>query len=260
MEYDFRSGSYTFKHIIDAVPTPSNEKFQEHFHTTYELLYFIDGHADFMIQHKLYKLKPHSLLVIKPGELHNLVIKADRRYERIVVQFDGAQIPVFLREKIDLLEKVYALKNTFLSDELFHLDRHYENIDLDMRMYTFLGALQIILTYLCSGNSPSLRPDYANEEIASIMAYIDEHLTSIHTIDEVCRALHLSPSTLKRMFYDYCHTSVMSYIRTQKCMRAHNLLNNGLSPSQVCEACGFSDYSTFYRAYLSIFGYSPSKR
>lgn len=90
MEYDVRSGSYTFKHKTDAEPAAAHEKFKEHYHTMYELLYFLEGDADFAIQHTLYRLKPHCLLVVKPGELHNLVVKSGKRYERIVLRF-GAE-------------------------------------------------------------------------------------------------------------------------------------------------------------------------
>lgn len=258
MEYDVRSGNYTFKHISDAEPAATHEKFKEHYHTTYELLYFLEGDADFAIQHTLYRLKPHSLLVVKPGELHNLVVRTGVRYERIVLRFGCEIIPQELRERLDALEKVYFIKGTYLSDELFRLDRHYREISEDMRLFTFQGSLNVVLGYLCNGRNQSLRADVANEDVARIMRYIAENLADIQTMDELCRALHMSKTSLKKAFYDHFQTPVMSYIRTQKCMAANAMLADGASATDAALRCGFQHYSSFYRAYVHVFGGPPS--
>lgn len=40
-------------------------------------------------------------------------------------------------------------------------------------------------------------------------------------------------------------------------MLAHQLLLHGQKPTEVFAACGYQDYSSFYRAYTAHFGYSP---
>jgi len=51
----------------------------------------------------------------------------------------------------------------------------------------------------------------------------------------------------------------MSYVRTQKCILAKNLIDNGQLPTAVYTSCGFKDYSSFYRAYIKVFGRKPSE-
>lgn len=260
MEYDIRSGNFTFKHITDPEPAAAHEKFKEHYHTVYELLYFLEGDADFAIQHTLYRLKPHCLLVIKPGELHNLVVKSGKRYERIVLRFGAEAVPGELRERLDRLDKVYFIKGSCLSQEIFRLDRHCREVREDMRLFAFQAALNVVLAYLVNGDQIRFCADEYDEEIARIMHYIADNLPSIHTSDDLCRALHMSKSTLKKVFSDHFQTPVMSYVRTLKCMAANAMLADGVSATDAGSACGFQYYSSFYRAYVQVFGHPPSER
>lgn len=47
----------------------------------------------------------------------------------------------------------------------------------------------------------------------------------------------------------------MSYVRTQKCILAQELLTRGEPATSCYLDCGFNDYSSFYRSYLKVFGH-----
>ena len=49
-----------------------------------------------------------------------------------------------------------------------------------------------------------------------------------------------------------------NYINNKKILYAQSLLLAGDRPADVCEACGFHDYSTFYRLYRKITGTTPT--
>ena len=48
-----------------------------------------------------------------------------------------------------------------------------------------------------------------------------------------------------------------TYINNKKILYAQSLLQAGERPADVCETCGFHDYSTFYRLFRKITGHSP---
>ena len=50
-----------------------------------------------------------------------------------------------------------------------------------------------------------------------------------------------------------------TYINTKKILYAQSLLLSGDRPADVCEACGFRDYSTFYRLFRKITGTTPNE-
>ena len=263
MPFDLRKNNYTFKHSC-SFEEPDNEtgSFREHFHSLYELLYFIGGDADYKIRHRQYRLRPHTLLVVKPGELHHVLIKsADVPYERFVVRFDEADLPGGLRSLIRRLDSVYSIRDTPLSEAFFHLDRLQATLPVtEAAFYAMRWQLNIILTYLCSSDALRRNADMVNEEVHRITDYIETHLTDIHTTEDLCNGLHMSRSGLHKIFSTGFDMPVMTYVRTQKVTLAHALLSDGYPPTEIPEKCGFQDYSSFYRAYTRLYQAPPSGR
>lgn len=260
MVFDIRDGNLTYKHIVDERPLAERENFREHFHTDYELLYFLHGDAEFIIEQNSYRLRPHSLLVIKPGEHHNLVVKSDNKYyERMVLRFNSADVPESVDRLLQGLASVYDIAGTRLSELFFQLDTHCEQIEGPLITELLKSARMEILIYLCCRRNTVQKAEFVNEYIGQIIAFIDRNLVAIRSLDNIAASLHLSRSTINRLFYAQVNVPVMSYVRTKKCMLAHSMLLSGLSPTIVSERCGFNDYSSFYRAYLKVFRHAPSE-
>lgn len=260
MGYDLRENYYTFKHVADKNPECNPDLYTEHFHTSYELLYLLRGNGDFTIQHSVYSLKPYTLLVIRPGAYHNLLLSSGSPYERIVLRFNETDIPEPLRAPMKAVGGVYYIAGTRLSEELLRLAVLYEEIPQDILMPIFKSQLNIIIAHLCQCSKLSLNANYQDEDVRRIIAYINENLTQIQSMEQICSHLHMSKSLLQKRFYEHLKAPVMSYVRTQKCMLAHSLLQKGVPATSVYLECGFNDYSSFYRAYVKVFKHSPANR
>ena len=263
MYFDVRSGNYTFKHSrTHETPNDASRGFCEHFHSLYELLYFIEGAADYKIRHTSYNLYPHSLLVVKPGELHQVLIRSrDAAYERYVIRFDESDLPGTLRSQIRRLDHVYSIAGTPLSEEFLRLDLFSETLADEEAVFSAMRwQLNIILTYLCESKNLRRKADVVNEEVHRITDYIDRNLTAIHTMEDLTDGLHMSRSNLHKVFSAGFDMPVMRYVRTQKVTMAHAMLNDGFPPTEIPAKCGFNDYSSFYRAYTRIYDAPPSAR
>lgn len=258
MSYDVRFGKYVFKHVSTETPSTDTASFPEHYHSLYELLFFIKGDADFAIESKRYSLKPGDLLVVKPGEHHNVILKSQSPYERVVIRFDAVDIRPQLRQYLQDLESVYYIKHTPVSYEINNIDNHYEKIRNEIIIPTFISSLNIILSYLCSSPELIQKADSIQQDVKEIVDYIDSHLPDIHSIDDLSKNLHMSKSLLYKTFAKHFDTPLMSYVRTRKMMLARVLLTEGVPATEVSERLGFSHYSSFYRDYQSIFKESPS--
>ena len=53
--------------------------------------------------------------------------------------------------------------------------------------------------------------------------------------------------------------SITDYISMQRIAMAKKLISQGGSASKIYSECGFNDYSSFYRAFVKNFGYSPKE-
>ena len=62
-----------------------------------------------------------------------------------------------------------------------------------------------------------------------------------------------------RLFKAETGSTVHAYVRQKRLLYAARLIREGTSANQAAEAAGFSDYSTFHRAFRSSFGVSPGQ-
>lgn len=247
-----------FKHSIDENPMEIRDKYQPHYHeNTYELFYFINGDASFMIDYQNYDLRSGTMLLIKPGVVHNISIKSDKVYERVTMRFSEFDLPKNLRERLSKTENIYFVRNSELSNEILRLDTHYQNLDSDWIVYAFRNSLNVILSYVANYEQFDDNAEY-NEEITQVINYIEDNLFQIDDLKDLCHNLHSSKSALCKKFTDIVGVPIMTYIRIKKLIVAKKQIEEGNNPTDIFKQCGFNDYSTFYRAYKKIFHESPS--
>lgn len=258
MEFDIRSHDYTFKHSFSAVPDLSSERFKEHYHTSYEFLYFVQGDADFMVKHTHYKIRPGSLLIAKPGEYHNIIFHSTEPYDRYVIRFVPHALSPDVRKHLGKLDAVYYIDGTPLANEFCRMDKLMTSIHHEVCLSACIGSTNIIISLLISSQNLIQQADYINEESRKIVEYIDSHLADIHSAQDIASALHMSKSSIYKVFTEQFHTSLMYYVRIQKCVAAKSLLEDGIPAIDVSNRLGFNNYSSFYRNYVQVFGTPPS--
>ncbi|MBO5783869.1 MAG: helix-turn-helix transcriptional regulator, partial [Clostridia bacterium] len=55
-------------------------------------------------------------------------------------------------------------------------------------------------------------------------------------------------------------STVWEYVTIKRLIRAREIIGAGTSPTEAAGACGFNDYSAFYRASRRQFGHSPREK
>lgn len=88
-------------------------------------------------------------------------------------------------------------------------------------------------------------------------AYINEHIEADLSLDNLADQLFVSKFHLSRLFKQYMHITCHQYITEHRLIAARRLINEGYSMAEVCKRCGYTNYSTFYRAFMKIYGISP---
>jgi AraC-like DNA-binding protein len=79
-------------------------------------------------------------------------------------------------------------------------------------------------------------------------------------IDEICNELFITKSHLHHLFMKHLNITPKKYITSKRLAMAQREISFGAKPTDVYVKCGFSDYSTFYRAYKNQFGRPPSEK
>lgn len=258
MEYNVRFRNNIFKHAIDISNLPEESIGKDHVHSVYELLFFIQGAADYVNQGRRYSLQEFSFLVICPGEFHSLIIKEGKPCERIVIRFSMLDISPILRTSLSSLKRVYNLNGSSIIEELFRFDSLYSKLGPERCREVFLWQLNILLSSLISASNLHVKAESVNQKMNDVLSFIDSNLNVLKTLNDLCHGLHMSRSSVHALFSEQMGVPAAKYIRTQKCIRAHELICEGMPSVAAAQACGFRDYSTFYRNYIQLFSCAPS--
>lgn len=247
-----------YKHVITE--SPRREDHCLHTHNVYELLYIVSGDATHVIEDRKYKLKKGDLILIRPLHYHFIQIDSSVNYERYNVLFDPARHGVSGVELIPDNVEIINLSGNKSAEDIFHrFDFYHSNCSYE----TFLNFLPPMLSELFL--NLSIFPQTQSDEsftssplITEALKYINENLFTVDSIEDIAKHLFVSESYLFRLFKSELRQTPKKYIMDKRLLCAQKMIADGEKPVTVCDACGFGDYTTFYRNYTAFFGHSPS--
>lgn len=245
-----------------------------HINECYEIYYSISGGKQFLIDNKIYDINPGDMFIINQFESH-YIAKIDKAlHERIVVSISPEFLKSISTEKTEL---DYCFTNrTENSNHKISLNKEQQNRFLyfvnkiiavegfgsDLVEYAaFLELMTAINTlYINNNDLSSTESLYKyNTQVEEIMAYINKNITETITIEELSNKFYLSESYICRIFKVATGTTINKYILSRRISIAKSMLANGSEINEVCEKCGFNDYSNFYKAFKKAVGISPKK-
>ena len=259
-DYTFHTDKIFFKHEISE-KLPRNA-YSMHTHSGYELLYFMDGDATYVIEDRKYKLRKGDLVLIRPLQYHFILIDEPRRYERYDILFDPEKHGIESSRLIpDDIEVINISGNSILEELFRKLDVYSRKSDPN----TFQKILYHLVSELFYNVSLSYHtlpecPPTLSPLISKALKYTNENLCTITGIEEIAEHLFVSESYLFRLFQKELHQTPKKYIMKKRLLLAQKMLDEGEKPTLVCERCGFGDYTTFYRNYTAFFGHSPKEK
>ncbi|MGN0243622.1 MAG: helix-turn-helix domain-containing protein [Lachnospiraceae bacterium] len=129
-------------------------------------------------------------------------------------------------------------------------------------LYASVWVQAVLVTILSKKRMDGYTAPKYNDEVQKIKQYIDAHLSEPLRQDDLCKALYISKSRLNQVFKKYMGITVCEYIQKKRLMMAKDKILKGdfgdkESLMKISLECGFTTYSSFYRAYLKEFGHTP---
>ncbi len=250
--------SFVLNHSVIESPTP--EVFPPHFHEAWELLFFLRGDIKYNVLGKSYKLKRGDLVLSRPTVLHRIEPTGSDKYERINIIFDANMIPEKIMEKIPDGVDVFALGAAGRVFDIFTKIDEYAECFSGEELSLLVGNLITEVLYnLAISDSLVTGQTATNPLIAEALSYIDENLTTICGVDEICEHLYITKSLLHHLFITHLGVTPKRYVNSKRLLLARRLIRQGRRATEAASAVGYSDYATFFRGYKSYFGYPPSE-
>ncbi len=240
-----------------------------HIHDRFEIFCFINGKADYLIESTAYPLEPGSILLMRPGEAHRIDILDRCEYERYTIEFSAGLL--------DPVDPEHTLLEPFLGHALGHGNLYpaslfpgsapqiyFENMcvpltDENDRRLEILAHLFPLLSILrrTARNGQSITGVQYKPGIEEMIGYINGHLSDELSVPQLSERFYMSVAQCERLFRKATGSSLWEYVRIKRLFKAREMIRSGMPSTEVYLACGFKDYSTFYRAYRGRFGISP---
>lgn len=241
-----------------------------HAHDFLELYYFLDGSVTYYIEDQVYDLCPGDLLIIPAGKMHRPVIANEHAaYERMVLWITPQYLQGIDSPAGDLqknLQKVgdHGYCVPFRGDETVFVTAllkkllYMQKNDTDPKFCA--GAVELYLwTIFRSYGVIDTTHRNETQVIPQVIRYITEHFSEPLTLEDIAAEFFVSKSYLNRHFKAYTNSTVYAYIMALRLTHARRMLREGIPAVEAGRECGFSDYSTFYKAFKTQTGLSPQR-
>lgn len=265
-------------HFNYDVNTVSSEKYPVtyplHWHQHIECLAISKANSSALvsINQKLMTLNSGDILIIAPGELHEII---DNSSKSII----ALQFPVSIlsgKKEFAVYENIYKdtrylaystspnLNDNLLNDfdDILRLspkfDDPFRNIKMTIMLYEIFMK---IISFLKVDNSAYVQQadsDLISDKIQSACAYIKTNFDQSITLEDVAAYIGFSPCYFSRHFKKITTHSFVEYLTLQRISHLQVLLSDkSVSITQAAYQSGFHSISTLNRTFQKYCGCSP---
>lgn len=170
-------------------------------------------------------------------------------------ELGAEELVIFYQEFMQLIYKLDNDENGVSVSALFS---NRESVELYRNGMKSVENMLRLVDYIIDGCKNVSKSIDSLEVVETIKQYINTHLDSNISKEDIIRLVHLNADHVTRVFKKETGLSIKSYIISQKMQTAQKLLKNTSLPiSHIAVRLGYSNFSHFSTSYKKYFGRSP---
>ncbi|HEY1107645.1 MAG TPA: AraC family transcriptional regulator [Opitutaceae bacterium] len=208
-------------------------------------------------------LSAQTLWVAPPGSAHTWAGEGRKIAQVAVFHFGSvpAQLEAFVRERGQValpLKPAECERVAALAHELQADFRHPNSLSNLVFQGAVIELALLVLRNAAGAEIPALA-DHAERTVESATRWFADNVRSNPSIVEVARQVHVSPSTLRRLFHRVLHQQparAFGRIQIEKGMRL--MTETKLKLDAVALECGYTSTSDFCRAFKAFTRVTPT--
>lgn len=254
------AGLAPFRFGIQYVETDAqevHEGFDAHTHEEYEIYINLGGDVEFMVENRIYPIRPGSVIITRPSEFHHCIYRSKTAvHKHFWILFSGPGDEKLLR-RFTAREAGCENLIELSGDELTRVKdvcmmMLEEGVSEAERYRCFFE----LLTHIERGGSHQ-REIVLSADVRTALEYMEENIAYPITMAEIADAAHVSLNTLERHFFAAIHATPSEFLKQRRLALAQTLLRTGLSVQEAAQQSGFSDCSHFIALFRRAHGMTP---
>ena len=263
---DFELFYYNDKHI-----TP----LKVHSHDYFEFYFFLGGEVSITIANQKHKLEKGDMILLPPGVTHHITISnPEIAYQRFVFWITtnfanelyqiSEDYTYLLSHSLDNKKYIYHFDtitfNTIQSKLFLILDElHYDHFGKQTKLSLAVKDLILHLNRVVYElQNPRILKE-KEELFDKIIDYINQHLEEDLSLETLAKLFFVNKYHIAHLFKEKYGIPVHQYIIKKRLALCKDALLNNEEITEIYLLCGFSDYSSFYRAFKKEYGLSPKQ-
>lgn len=243
---------------------------EPHMQSVYEISYVVSGEGVFFVDDASYPVRKDMLFVNRPGEKH--AIRSNKsnpiRYFYLGFTFNDAFLSKYeyktLKDFFDATEMRIAVAGSSLQDSFLKLFNNLITTDLFANSMIESCIHQIAVTVYRQYNgaaervyAPTQPLDGKKRLLYDIIHYIDVESEDMGALQKLSETFGYSYSYIADLFSRNMGESLKEYFTRRRFERATQLLEDGMSVTQIADMLGYKSIHSFSRAFTRRFGVSP---
>ena len=234
-----------------------------HQHDFYELYCLLNGPFTFHVENNRYALKPGSLLLVQPGEVHWPELEQPPRdIERIVLWLNPqfiSSLSIFLPQTLGTFGENLQKEQLIIPEEktyqvilglLYSLLYEKNRADADSPYLCHLILSQLLVYLGRAMNEREMPPERLGaryREIMLVHEYINAHFREELKLQDVASHVFLNPAYFSSVFKQATGTSYKEYLTGIRIEEARQMLiKTNIPIVDVALSCGFTSQSYFF--------------
>lgn len=265
----------------------SDFSFEGESHNFWEFVCVDKGEVDVTRGKTHMILKKGDLVFHKPNEFHNVKATGNIAPNLVVISFECHDDAMYFFN--DRILRIDETERNLLADVIIEARRCFDcRLDdpylqnMPLKDSNIFGSQQMIRLYLehflihlirrysnpvvlqkklSKVDAPKATKSKSDAEVFNrVTDYLESHLNTHVTIDQICKDNLIGRSQLQKIFKEHCDLGIIEYFSMLKINAAKELIRTKqLNFTQVAEHLGYTSIHYFSRQFKKVAGMTPSE-